>query len=135
MAHRVCVMTQGRIVEHGRAETVFTAPRHEYTRHLLAAEPSGDPVPATRNAPPVMAASGLSVEFNLARGWFSRAARILKAVDQVDVAVRRGQTLGIVGESGSGKTTLAMALLRLLSSSGDIHLDGQPIPGPWAPNP
>ena len=126
MAHRVCVMTQGRIVEHARAETVFTAPRHEYTRHLLAAEPSGDPVPATRNAPPVMAASGLSVEFNLARGWFSRA-RILKAVDQVDVVVRRGQTLGIVGESGSGKTTLAMALLRLLSSTGDIHLDGQAI--------
>ena len=128
MAHRVCVMTQGRIVEHGRAETVFTAPRHEYTRHLLAAEPSGDPVPATRNAPAVLAASALSVEFNLARGWFSRA-RVLKAVDQVDVAVRRGQTLGIVGESGSGKTTLAMALLRLLSSTGDIHLDGQPIQG------
>ena len=126
MAHRVCVMTQGRIVEHGRAETVFTAPRHEYTRHLLAAEPSGDPVPATRNAPPAMAASGLSVEFNLARGWFSKA-RILKAVDQVDVVVRRGQTLGIVGESGSGKTTLAMALLRLLASKGDIDLDGQPI--------
>ena len=126
MAHRVCVMTQGRIVEQGHAETVFTAPRHEYTRHLLAAEPSGEPVPAARDAPPVMAASGLSVEFNLARGWFGRA-RILKAVDQVDVAVRRGQTLGIVGESGSGKTTLAMALLRLLSSTGDIRLDGQPI--------
>ena len=128
MAHRVCVMTQGRIVETGLARSVFTAPRHEYTRHLLAAEPSGDPVPATRGATPVMAASGLSVEFNLARGWFSRA-RTLKAVDQVDVVVRRGQTLGIVGESGSGKTTLAMALLRLLSSTGDIHLDGQAIQG------
>ena len=128
MAHRVCVMTQGRIVERGRARTVFTAPRHQYTRHLLAAEPSGEPVPATRDAPPVMAAKGLSVEFNLARGWFSRA-RILKAVDQVDVVVRRGQTLGIVGESGSGKTTLAMALLRLLASKGDIHLDDRAIQG------
>ena len=128
MAHRVCVMTEGRIVEQGRARTVFTAPRHRYTRHLLAAEPSGEPVPAARDAPPVMAASGLSVGFDLARGWFSRA-RILKAVDQVDVVVRRGQTLGIVGESGSGKTTLAMALLRLLASEGGIRLDGQTIQG------
>ena len=126
MARRVCVMTEGRIVEQGRARAVFGTPRHEYTRHLLAAEPGGEPVAALPDAPTVMAASKLSVEFNLARGWFSRA-RILKAVDQVDVAIRRGQTLGIVGESGSGKTTLAMALLRLLGSSGDIRLDGEAI--------
>ena len=128
VAHRVCVMTGGRIVEQGPASTVFTAPRHAYTRHLLAAEPSGEPVAAVRDAAGVMVASRLSVRFNLARGWFSRA-RYLDAVKQVDVTIRRGQTLGIVGESGSGKTTLAMALLRLLPSEGDIELDGRPIQG------
>ena len=126
MADRVCVMSEGTIVEQGRTKSVFTAPRHEYSRHLLTAEPGGEPVAALPDAPAVMAASGLSVEFDLARGWFRRA-RILKAVDKVDVVIRRGQTLGIVGESGSGKTTLAMALLRLLASTGDIHLDGRPI--------
>ena len=51
MADRVCVMTQGKIVEHGRAERVFNEPRHDYTRALLAAEPSGDPVDAACRRP------------------------------------------------------------------------------------
>ncbi len=128
MAHRVCVMTAGRIVEQGRAATVFNTPRHDYTRHLLAAEPGGDPVPVARGAPAVMAAKELSVRFDLGRGWFQRA-RHLDAVRRVDVVVRRGQTLGIVGESGSGKTTLALALLRLLASKGDIRLGELAIQG------
>ena len=128
MADRVCVMTQGEIVEQGRAAQVFDAPRHDYTRRLLAAEPSGDPVPATVGAPVVMTAERLSVHYNLARGWFARA-RVLKAVDDVSVEIRQGQTLGIVGESGSGKTTLAMALLRLLGSQGEVRLHGDSIQG------
>ena len=128
MADRVCVMTQGEIVEQGRAAQVFDAPRHDYTRRLLAAEPSGDPVPATVGAPVVMTAERLSVHYNLARGWFARA-RVLKAVDDVTVEIRQGQTLGIVGESGSGKTTLAMALLRLLGSQGEVRLHGDSIQG------
>ena len=128
MADRVCVMTQGEIVEQGRAAQVFDAPRHDYTRRLLAAEPSGDPVPATVGAPVVMTAERLSVHYNLARGWFARA-RVLKAVDDVTVKIRQGQTLGIVGESGSGKTTLAMALLRLLGSQGEVRLHGDSIQG------
>ena len=128
MADRVCVMTQGEIVEQGRAAQVFHAPRHDYTRRLLAAEPSGEPVAATVGAPVVMTAERLSVHYNLARGWFARA-RVLKAVDDVSVEIRQGQTLGIVGESGSGKTTLAMALLRLLGSEGEIRLQGDSIQG------
>ena len=128
MADRVCVMTQGRIVEQGRADRVFLEPRHEYTRRLLAAEPSGDPVEACDDAPVAMAANRLSVRYALGRGWFS-ANRFLVAVNDVTVRIRRGQTLGIVGESGSGKTTLAMALLRLVASEGDIRLNGHSIQG------
>ena len=123
MAERVCVMTQGEIVEHGSARRVFDEPRHAYTRRLLAAEPSGDPVDARADAPVVLEAGHLSVKYRLNRGWFS-ANRHLAAVSDVAVRIRRGQTLGIVGESGSGKTTLAMALLRLVASEGDIRLDG-----------
>jgi microcin C transport system ATP-binding protein len=53
----------------------------------------------------------------------------VKAVDGVDVVVRRGQTVGVVGESGSGKTTLGLALLRLLRSEGGIRFQGQDIQG------
>ena len=132
MADRVCVMTQGEIVEHGTANRVFREPRHEYTRRLLAAEPSGDPVAARGDTPVVMAADQLTVKYPVGRGWFS-GKQFLTAVDDVTVRIHQGQTLGIVGESGSGKTTLAMALLRLLASEGDIRLGGDSIQG-WKAN-
>ena len=53
----------------------------------------------------------------------------IKAVDGVDIAVRKGETLGIVGESGSGKTTLGLAILRLISSQGPITYLGNTITG------
>ena len=126
MADRVCVMTAGRIVEHGVAADVFAVPQHAYTRALLAAAPSGDPVRTAADAKETLAAKQLRVSFDLARGWFSRR-RPLDAVDDVSLHIRQGETLGVVGESGSGKTTLAMALLRLVASKGHIHLDGRPI--------
>ena len=128
MADRVCVMTEGEIVEHGTANRVFREPRHEYTRRLLAAEPSGDPVAARGDTPVVLAADQLTVKYPVGRGWFS-GKQFLTAVDDVTVRIHQGQTLGIVGESGSGKTTLAMALLRLLASEGDIRLGGDSIQG------
>jgi microcin C transport system ATP-binding protein len=127
MAGRVCVMTKGRIVEQGPTEEIFTHPRHAYTRHLLAAEPKGDPPKSDPKAPVVMAADDLKVWFPIRRGFFRRTVGHIKAVDGVDVAVREGQTLGIVGESGSGKTTLGLALMRLISSKGKIVFLGKQI--------
>ena len=129
MAKRVCVMTQGEIVEAGDTEDVFTHPRHSYTRHLLAAEPKGDPPKADLSAPVVMQGDDIRVWFPIKRGLLRRTVGHVKAVDGVDVAIRRGQTLGIVGESGSGKTTLGLALMRLISSEGKIVFLGREIEG------
>ena len=126
MADRVCVMTDGRIVEQGPAERIFGAPAHDYTRRLLAAEPKGEPTSADPRAPVIMRGESVGVLFNLAKGLFARR-RILKAVDDVSVTIREGHTLGIVGESGSGKTTLALALLRLIASDGAVHLGETPL--------
>lgn len=120
MAKRVCVMTEGEIVETGPTEQVFTDPQHAYTRHLLSAEPKGDPPVSNPDAPVVMAAEDLKVWFPIKRGLLRRVVGHIKAVDGIDVAVRAGQTLGIVGESGSGKTTLGLAMMRLISSEGKI---------------
>jgi microcin C transport system ATP-binding protein len=127
MADRVCVMTQGEIVESAPAAQLFERPRHPYTRHLLEAEPRGDPVVGPADAPVVMTAHDVKVWFPLRGGWLRRARDHVKAVDGISVTVREGHTVGIVGESGSGKTTLGLALLRLLRSAGRIEFRGRDI--------
>ena len=128
IADRIAVMSHGRLVENAPTVTLFTAPRHPYTQALLAAEPKGDPVPAAPDAKPLLVADDMRVHYDLGGGWFARK-RLLKAVDDVSIRIRAGQTLGVVGESGSGKTTLGMALLRLIKSEGRIGFDGEPLQG------
>jgi len=129
MADRVCVMTNGEIVERGTTHDIFAAPKHPYTKHLLASEPKGSPAASNAKAPVILEAKDLKVWFPIKRGFLRRVVGHIKAVDGIDLAVKEGQTLGVVGESGSGKTTLGLALLRLVSSDGPIVYLGNRIDG------
>jgi ABC-type microcin C transport system duplicated ATPase subunit YejF/ABC-type microcin C transport system permease subunit YejE len=129
LADRVCVMQRGLIVESGPVETVFNAPRHPYTRRLLAAQPGGAPPPAPSAAVPLLRCRDLRVWYPVRAGILRRTVDHVRAVDGVTLAVHTAETLGVVGESGSGKTTLGLALLRLVASRGAIELDGRPIDG------
>jgi microcin C transport system ATP-binding protein len=129
LADTVCVMKDGKIVERGPVEQVFTAAQHPYTRALLAAEPKPDPAPLQREAPVVFAANDLKVWFPIKRGVLRRVVGHIKAVDGINIEIRKGETLGVVGESGSGKTTLGLAILRLVSSEGNILFLGQSLAG------
>jgi microcin C transport system ATP-binding protein len=129
MSDQVSVMTQGEIVEQGPVEQIFENPQHPYTQRLLAAEPSGQPVFAGPDAPLVMEGDDVKVYFPIKAGIMKRTVDHVRAVDGISVKIRQGHTLGVVGESGSGKTTLGLALLRLLSSQGDIRFGGSPIQG------
>ena len=126
-ADRVCVMTKGKIVETGTVEQVFTDPQHAYTRHLLAAEPKGEPPHSDATKPVVMQGDGIKVWFPIKAGLMRRVVDHVKAVDGIDITLRAGQTVGVVGESGSGKTTLGLALSRLIASEGRISFIGQSI--------
>jgi microcin C transport system ATP-binding protein len=130
IADRVCVMQGGMIVEEGPTAQIFADPQHPYTRKLLAAEPKGRPetVPF---GPPVVSTKDLRVWFPITRGLMRRTVGHVKAVNAATIEVRAGETLGIVGESGSGKTTLALAIMRLLSSKGQIVFEGQDVQG-WS---
>lgn len=127
MAGRVYIMQGGKIVEEGQTEEIFTAPRDAYTQHLLAAEPKGMPPKANDTAPVVVETEDLKVWFPIKKGALRRTVDYVKAVDGLSLKLRAGQTLGVVGESGSGKTTLGLAILRLISSTGQIAYVGNRI--------
>ena len=127
---RICVMRYGKIVERGNTEEVFSNPQHEYTKHLINSEPSGEPDPfdATKQDY-IMEGQKCTVKFTLKKGnFFNQKKSELIAVNTVDIKTRYGETIGIVGESGSGKTTLGMSLIKLQElTSGRVSFEGNEI--------
>ena len=124
ISDRVCVMQDGKIVEHGLTEKIFTAPAHDYTKMLLSSDVSERTPPVGLDDTEVMRADSVRVWFPVRRGVMRRTVDHIKAVDDVSIQIRAGRTVGVVGESGSGKTTLALALLRLIGSRGVIWFHG-----------
>ncbi|WP_100814169.1 MULTISPECIES: ABC transporter ATP-binding protein [Microbacterium] len=121
-ADRVIVMQHGEVVEQGPALDVLAAPRHPYTRRLVAAAPGLSaavaPQRAVAETPVIVRWEGVTKDFSLPRGSIEPTVR---AVDNVTLAAHAGQTLAIVGESGSGKTTLLRIALGLeLPTTGRV---------------
>ena len=121
----VCVMQNGELVEQNTTAELFGAPQHAYSQHLLAAQPTRLVDQAAPNSITLLQADNVSVHFPVTRGFFKRRVGEIKAVEQINLQLQQGETLGIVGESGSGKTTLGMALLKLQHASGQIIFDGK----------
>ncbi len=124
---RVLVMHEGKAEEAGTTADIFYRSTNAYTRALLGAVPrlDGEHADTTRTAPahgdadpmlPVLSAQGLGVEFSVPSARMFASPNTLRAVDDVFIDVRPGETLGIVGESGCGKSTLARAILRLVDA-------------------
>ena len=126
LADRVVVMEKGKLIEEGPVDQVLTAPREPYTQKLIAAVPRLKPA---QLPPPgdeiVLSLQHVTKTYGGSSGWFGKT-RAVKAVDNVNFTVRRGETLGIIGESGSGKSTTGRIVVRLVEpDSGEILFHGQ----------
>lgn len=123
IAKRVAVMKDGKLVETAECKKLFKHPEHPYTKMLIEADPSGQPINADVNNPALITATDLKVWFPITGGIFKRVVDHTKAVTGVNFTLKKGHTLGLVGESGSGKSTTGMAILRLINSEGSIVFD------------
>ena len=120
IAHRVVVMQRGKVVETGTATEVLTNPQHPYTQMLINAVPTLTP-PVREERTGELALETVKLCKVYGGGGFFQKKREVRAAADVEIRVRRGETLGIVGESGSGKSTVARCIARLIEpTSGGI---------------
>lgn len=125
IADDVSIMRQGKIVEHNKTAPLFGNPQHDYTKHLLQSLPKGSPEPVTTKES-LVRLENLTCRFTIGQsGFWGRNKKTFKAVDNANVTIPRGSTLGIVGESGSGKSTLAFCLLGLHTYQGNVYYSAQ----------
>ena len=151
MADRVVVMYQGNLIEEGSVDDIFTSPKEDYTKALLAAVPqlgqmAGTSLPSPLNIPggavavkPVrevidtekktlLEVKNLVTHFPVYGGIFRQKVANVHAVENVSFTINRGETMALVGESGCGKSSCGRSILRLVEpTSGDIFLDGKNI--------
>lgn len=132
IADRVAVMQYGKIVESGSASGVLESPSHDYTKALLAAVPklATEKRESASFGEPVLEVEGLNKTYKSKGGFFNRDVRVVHAVNNVNLTLCEGETLGIVGESGSGKSTVGRCLVRLITpDSGIVKLAGHDMAG------
>ena len=137
-AERVIVMHQGKILESGSTQQIFTQPEHAYTQQLVHSRPERQIIPLVPIAPVLLKANHLQVSYPKPVALFRRLTDCVRTISvaplfQQDSAIvlkdialelKQGETLGVIGESGSGKSTLALALLDLLGNSG-AYVEGR----------
>ena len=121
IADRIMVLRHGKMIELGTARQILFEPRDEYTKRLVAERATGSTLTpeGRRNEAPILSIRNVTASY----------AKFANVIQDVNVDVRRGDTVAVVGESGSGKSTLARVITGLLPrKAGEISFDGKSLP-------
>ena len=124
IADYVCIMKDGEIIEKNFTENIFSNPQHSYTKELITSQ-TKKRVFENHGDNSILQINKLKVWYPIKKGILRRTIDYVKAIDSLNFNLKTKQTLGIVGESGSGKTSLVLAILKLISSKGNIIFDNQ----------
>ena len=124
IADYVCIMKDGEFVEKNFTENIFSNPQHSYTKELILSQ-TKKRVFGNYGDNSILQINELKVWYPITKGILRRTIDYVKAIDSLNFNLKLKQTLGIVGESGSGKTSLVLAILKLISSKGNIIFDNQ----------
>ena len=119
IADYVCIMKDGYIVEQNSIGEIFSNPKEVYTKKLINSQPKQKKIKSDNNKT-LLKTDNLKVWFPIKKGILRRTTGYVKAVDGININLKKNMTVGIVGESGSGKSSLVMSLLRLIKSDGNI---------------
>jgi peptide/nickel transport system ATP-binding protein len=124
---RMLVLEKGRLVDAGATTSLFASPGHAHTRLLLDAAPRIDraDIPAPATGVSILGIEAAKVSYA------ERGKGRLRAVHDVSLSLRAGETVAVVGESGSGKSSLVRAVLGLVPmESGRVVYAGESLEGP-----
>ncbi len=151
VADKIMVMYRGEVIEYGPAAEVLRNPQHNYTKALISCrprldvkpyrlptvsdflegaskEPMVNPAQDVSHNTELIRVEGIQVWYPSRRDWKGKPVAYVQAVNNVDITVYKGETLGLVGESGCGKSTFGRAILRLLPlHAGKVIFDNQDI--------
>ena len=130
IADYIVVLYSGEIQEYGPVDKILSRPKHDYTQRLMAAV---RPPPAAgqgdegtgehRRDVPAIEIRNLTAGYGVKGG--SKAVKVLQ---DINVTIERGHSVGVIGESGCGKSTLARVISGLLPAmEGEVLLDGEPL--------
>jgi len=125
IADHILVLRDGKIVEYGNTEQIISDPKHDYTKALMAAAhimPDHIQAPMIKpaEAPPIIEVKSVTAAY--------ASSADINVLEDINLSINPGETVGIIGESGSGKTTLGRLISGLMNAkSGEVLLNGQPL--------
>ena len=119
---RIIVMKEGELLESNTTSNIFSNPQHNYTKELVNFRTTNYRSAINDSEKLVLETSNLNCKYLTNDSFFKHKRLYFNALENINIYIKQGESVGIVGESGSGKTTLAMSIMHLLSYEGNIKI-------------